>query len=191
MNDTNYELAHKIATINQHKVAELIPKKIIQKEEKLLQKFTNSTGSASNKLKSLYRFMDELYSHVHKITPCHKGCSNCCHFNVSISQFEADFIAKETNTTKITQPQNHQKDFHGVPCPFLKQDVCSIYLSRPFVCRRHIFLGDTEKWCSPNIANDYEFPQLGFSEIKATYDFILQESKLTRRKDIREFFASI
>ncbi len=47
MNETNYKLAHTIATVNYHKVADLLPKKIIQKEERLLQKFTNSKGSVS------------------------------------------------------------------------------------------------------------------------------------------------
>ena len=190
MDDEMYKAAHKIATENQHKVTLLIPEKILKKEEKLLLKFTNAKGSTVNKLKALYRFMDDLYTYVHKVTPCHKGCSNCCHYNVSISEFEADFISNETGLPKITQEQGLPINYHGLPCPFLKEDECTIYSSRPFACRRHHFLGKTEEWCSSYIANDYEFPKIEFSEVQASYEFILNESKQSKRRDIRAFFST-
>ncbi len=45
MNDSTYEFAHKITTINQHKLVNIIPKKIIRKEEKILQKFTETKAT--------------------------------------------------------------------------------------------------------------------------------------------------
>jgi hypothetical protein len=187
MNRNDYEKAHAWATENMQNVSKVIPENLLAKEERLLTKFIKSNRNPQNNLTALYDFMDKLAAHIHKITPCAKGCSNCCHFNVSISELEADYIAQEAkiNLTKDRLPQ----DFHGQPCPFLKNNACSIYSVRPFVCRRHVFLGNSADWCHPDIANEDEFPQLGFTEIKKSYDFIVQQTNLTKRKDIREFFS--
>lgn len=183
----SYQIEHNFATMNFERVIDGIPKLLVKKEENLLNFFVKNKRNSSYKLKLLYDFMDEIYQHVNKNTPCKKGCNHCCHYNVSISELEVQYIE---NTYNINRSQNDSfvSDFHGKPCPFLNEGSCSIYRARPFVCRRHVSLGRTENWCEVKIANDYKFPLLAFSEIDKSYDFLVNESGLNQRNDIRQQF---
>ncbi|MHB8579037.1 MAG: YkgJ family cysteine cluster protein [Ignavibacteriaceae bacterium] len=72
---------------------------------------------------------------------CHKGCSNCCKKTmVPISHLELrgiswytsevlDFEIQEKIKVNISNSQN------TTVCPFLVDDVCSIYAVRPLACR--------------------------------------------------------
>lgn len=71
---------------------------------------------------------------------CAPGCSSCCYQGVSVSETEAQMIAKETGATyrePVTwRGSERAQEFTGVPCPFLTDDArCTIYASRPFACR--------------------------------------------------------
>lgn len=109
--------------------------------------------------------MDEIYTCVTKDSPCGKGCHQCCHYNVSISGLEAQYIQKTTKS-KISHQRVGASDFHGEACPFLVEGNCSIYDSRPFVCRRHHSMNSSSDWCNIDIANTYKFTRVEFSEIK-------------------------
>ncbi|MCK4493786.1 MAG: YkgJ family cysteine cluster protein [Methylococcales bacterium] len=189
MEESEYTIEHRFATKNFEKVTLSIPRVLIEKEDKLLQRFMKNKRNSLKKLRLLYEFMDNIFKHVNKNTPCQKGCNSCCHYNVSISELEVQFIEKETNFKRI-KTNSFVSNFHGVPCPFLKQGVCSIYNSRPFVCRRYISLGSSNKWCEVDIANEYEFPLLNFSEIDKSYAFLLTESELSNVSDIRQQFKT-
>ena len=189
MDELNYKIEHKFATQNAEIVLENIPKFLVKKEENLFQRFVKSKRNSSYKLKRLYDFMDNIYQHVNKNSPCKKGCNHCCHYNVSISELEVQYIER-LNNIKRNQSQSHITDFHGTPCPFLKEGSCSIYNSRPFVCRSHVSIGSSEIWCAVDISNEYEFPQLRFSEIDKSYYFLVNESGFNQRTDIRQQFKA-
>jgi len=191
MEESDYRIEHKFATNNFEKVTSSIPKNLIQKEDKLLERFIKNKRNSHQKLKLLYNFMDSLYIHVNKNTPCQNGCNHCCHYNVSISELEAELIENETKAKRLKGLSNtFVTDFHGIPCPFLKEGSCSIYSSRPFVCRRFVSLGSSKKWCEVKVANEYEFPLLNFSEIDKSYDYLVNESGLNNRSDIRQQFKA-
>ena len=79
---------------------------------------------------------------------CTKGCSHCCHIWVSATAPEILFASKiikkmgPETIEKVRQAHASTKEFdfetrhkHPHACPLLKNDVCSIYGSRPSACR--------------------------------------------------------
>lgn len=79
---------------------------------------------------------------------CKKGCSHCCNIWVSVSAPEVLFTLKAFGPKKqdmikrIRDAHVQTRDYtfdvrdqHPNPCPLLKQEVCSIYTSRPSACR--------------------------------------------------------
>jgi putative zinc- or iron-chelating protein len=80
---------------------------------------------------------------------CKKGCAHCCHAWVSLTIPEALFVAKLIRKTRAHELEESVSrshvltsayDFtarqrHPTPCAMLKDDLCSVYESRPLVCR--------------------------------------------------------
>ncbi len=79
---------------------------------------------------------------------CAKGCSHCCHSWVSATAPELLYVAKvvrkrgEGLAARIMAAHQATKDFDAVtrarrplPCPMLESHICTIYESRPAVCR--------------------------------------------------------
>jgi Fe-S-cluster containining protein len=190
MNEEQLEIAQENARHNFERVTNRLPTRLAQKEETLLEKFSKHRGNSFTKLQALYEFMDELYSFINQFTPCQKGCNYCCHYKVSVSELEVLYIE---NTTKVRRLKNTlpTSNFHGTPCPFLIGGTCSIYKSRPFVCRRLVSLCQTSTWCHPDRSNTANFPLLNFSEVDKSFDRILQESGLVRMIDIRQIFGRV
>lgn len=93
---------------------------------------------------------------------CKAGCSHCC--NVRVEALEPEIfqiahalrqLAPEALENTISALQEYASRIQGVSvweqriaCPFLKQNLCSIYQVRPARCRRaHSF--DVEKCATP------------------------------------------
>ena len=79
---------------------------------------------------------------------CKKGCSHCCRAWVSATAPEVLFIAKIVRSRgsavidRLAAAHAHTKGYDFIararrpyPCPMLEQEICSIYKSRPQVCR--------------------------------------------------------
>jgi len=167
-------------------IAHTLPPYLRKREEQLVARFEKHTGNSVSKLQSLYEFIDELFEFVQNFTPCNKGCSHCCHIEVSISEFEAEYIRKREGV-KPSLKRPSKKNF-GSPCPFLKKGSCSIYKSRPYVCRRHVTLDDSSKWCRIDVCNNIRLSFPRFSEVDSVYNLLVKESGLSKRFDIRELF---
>lgn len=81
---------------------------------------------------------------------CGKGCNYCCSTRVEVLPAEVFYIAKKLKEKKaddlpqlIEALEQHAEKAHGVrmenykiPCPLLKDGICSIYSYRPFMCRK-------------------------------------------------------
>jgi Fe-S-cluster containining protein len=131
--------------------------------------------------------MAEIYRHVLSLTPCKGGCSFCCYYPVSICEIEIAFIERNAKKKRL---KNYapKSDFHGTACPFLEKGRCSIYDSRPFVCRRHVALTKTNFWCDPVRSNEETFSLLNFSGIEEAFDAIRRQSNSYDMFDIRQVF---
>lgn len=82
---------------------------------------------------------------------CRKGCSFCCHINVSVTIPEAilvatalrgdyrEFAAAVDATAAQTAGLSEIERFRrAVPCPMLKDGACGIYDVRPTACRAYL-----------------------------------------------------
>lgn len=167
------------------KIERLMPVTLKIKEEQFASTYLKHKGNSFSKLQHLYEFMDEIYGFVGNFVPCKKGCTHCCRIPVSISELEAEYIAKFTKNkrTKAILPAETNS-----PCPFLQKGACSIYTARPFVCRQHVMLDDTSRWCHIDVCHEIKLTQLQFTEIREFYDMLLHDSGKVNRVDIREAF---
>ena len=131
---------------------------------------------------TIYDIFDQWNRDLDKV--CEKGCSGCCTQNVTITAVEGEailhFILAEDMVSwlaeKLNCPQTHYaskmttNDFaaaclagkdvehetlhSSTVCPFLEQNMCSIYPVRPFSCRLFI----SQKTCSamrPALVSDF------------------------------------
>ncbi|MFY9223585.1 MAG: YkgJ family cysteine cluster protein [Blastocatellia bacterium] len=81
-----------------------------------------------------------------KIT-CHLGCVGCCQQQLTLSLIEADFISLTIRNLPTDQQQKillaaqdiKNKTNKTDTCPLLDGFACSIYKSRPVICRTHGF----------------------------------------------------
>jgi len=172
---------------NYEKAVAAIPGSLVVREDKLLLKFMKSKLNPLNKLELLYDFMDEISELVAPFTACKQGCNHCCNYDVSVSGLEVSYIEK---TQKVKSVPGVIKQAGVTPCPLLKNGKCTIYSSRPFVCRKRIAMTNTAKWCETDSSYEHKFSKIAFSEIDKSYDFILLESEHHKQQDIREWFAA-
>jgi Fe-S-cluster containining protein len=82
----------------------------------------------------------------HQIT-CHLGCVGCCQQHLSLSTVEAEFVAAaarqlpEDVKARVRAAARALAEGSALTetCPLLDGDGCSIYQSRPIICRTHGF----------------------------------------------------
>lgn len=131
-----------------------IPAKLEREQYDLPKRIRKiSKSSPIDALKAVYEYIDRFFSGAKNIVACKKGCANCCHGRVWITQLEADLIAKtqdlqvprvDDNTDEKTFPLRDSNR----PCPFLSVDqACTIYNVRPLVCRTHFNFELTNELC--------------------------------------------
>lgn len=88
-----------------------------------------------------------------RFTSCKRGCNFCCHDNIILSEFEADYLkhilrGKFRPNKRRLKIQKKAKDFMKLPwamrgCSLLnKNGECTIYENRPLVCKLHNSTGD-------------------------------------------------
>lgn len=132
---------------------------IVKKVLKSLKKFTQSLRRVRFIHRNIDEYNKEVFSHplVKDLSPCKKGCSACCHTQVSVTEDEAELLAHrvrsglkidEASMNFLSQAGNDSQKFYDIPfeqrkCLFLGQDGdCRIYEDRPAVCRTNAVLGD-------------------------------------------------
>ncbi|WP_165671479.1 YkgJ family cysteine cluster protein [Metapseudomonas otitidis] len=168
------------------RLVEGLPAKLIKKESSIANRLEQAKLSPLKKLDAIYKLLGEIGAYVAPSTPCRKGCSSCCHFAVTVSEVEVQYIEAHTKYKRRKQALPAE-DFHGQACPFLKNNSCSIYSARPFVCRRHHSLAPSPEWCAPEKSFAGEFPQLKSSELETAFDALRVSSPVW---DIRQVFGA-
>lgn len=163
-----------------------------------LEKIVNENASDRSKLAKLRSLAAELSEVFAPSTPCKVGCTHCCHIAVAISDLEAEMISKATGVAmnKVTRSAQEaanvrnqmRDDFFGTPCPFLKDNQCSIYEHRPISCRMHVTLADSAFFCDTAIAPEDSFvPEINLPTFLMAQTVVLHRHSFG---DIREFFGS-
>lgn len=139
----------------------------------------------------LLQVADQITEAAAHFVACRKGCSHCCNISVVITEFEAKKLAKVSGrkparVRKTAQRDTLVKKHFGVPCPFLKDNLCSIYEHRPFACRTHVNLSDTAFFCNTAIKPEWSFvPSLNLQGIGMAYGWLFRTETAA---DIRDFF---
>ncbi len=107
-------------------------------------------------------FNVSVFSHplVKQFSPCTKGCSGCCHTQVSVTEDEAIVLAKyiengleidrERLSLQMTAKNNSTEYFKlkyaDRKCIFLDEEgSCRVYKDRPSVCRTNAVLGSAQQ----------------------------------------------
>ena len=171
-----------------------------EKFDSKLNEITNSNSSRRSKIFKLQEVMSEVRALSEKFSACRSGCSNCCHQRVMLSQTEADLIGKNIARPAVQLQRDYKMpdvDSYNqlTPCTFLVDGACSIYNSRPLMCRHFVNLDVDNLLCSfenwelgKSKHPDYlEVPTVKSGPILATYQKI---SAADLYGDIRDFFPA-
>ena len=177
-----YEMAVEIARQNFDSIMRTMPSSLKSREDSLYGKLMNSKLGPIKRLEVLYKEMEIIYTFIHPFSLCKKGCNYCCHYEIAVSSVEVEYIKKNVNMKGKIKPERSKA------CPFLKKGICSIYPYRPFLCRRHLSLADSNRWCEKKLCNNYTFPLINFSEVDRSYADIAGLNGLNSVKDIRDVF---
>ncbi len=184
----NIDEVRKLTKLNLQIMVDALPKILAKREIEFFQKINQSNLSNLKKLEKLYSFMDVLYKHVNRFTPCKKHCSYCCYYEITISDIEIEYIEKTNKKIRRTKHTKTSSKDPSKPCSFLRKNCCLIYESRPYVCRRHIILTPDNSICTPENAHKYKIQSFTFTELDKSYDFIRATSASTEFFDIRDVF---
>ena len=168
-----------------------IPPALARREDNLPTTVAAMNASPRSKLRAINNVLDSFGEATAPFVACKRGCSSCCHMNITISQVEANEIARKSMRACQTLEQHVSHDFgefSGVPCPFLIDDACSIYGDRPYVCRKHYSFDTTPHWCHPERSTQIKAQLIHFNGAQRAYEGVVAKIRGNVMADIRDFF---
>lgn len=131
---------------------------------------SNTTSKAD-----ILAFMEVGYGHVDKANEsidkritCKKGCSFCCHDDIKMTSFEADYLLDHIkkkgikHNRSLVKVQNRAKDFSKLKfnkkkCPLLGEEgECTVYEARPMICRIYNSTSLDTMLCHPSTSGESE-----------------------------------
>ena len=126
---------------------------------------------------------------------CRKGCHNCC-LNPTINVFQPEverihqYIHEELDEdkkNKILASIKKNEDF--VPCPFLIEGECGIYLARPITCRIfNVFNKECELGEDPSITRPKDILKPSLESAKKTGYMIMEYYGITDKEEKERLF---
>lgn len=140
-------------------------------------------------LRALYQLADDVAEIVAEDTACKKGCAHCCHIPVAMVQEEANALGRAIGRVPVRLDASQIPAAQGFgyhkPCPFLKENRCSVYEHRPLSCRIHFSLDSDDLLCRLLPEKTVPVPLLDMSALQLLYARVMWKDKLG---DIRDFF---
>lgn len=169
-----------------------IPKATLDAEDKLPAVVARLNASTRSKLHRIYSVADEISKSREPFVACGKGCSACCHINVSITRAEAERVGATIGRRPVAvrASAKHAIDkFAGKPCPFLDgAGSCSINADRPLTCRKHVSFFEDDRACQADLMHAVDAPLVSFSGLdEALFAASAQRGEVVLA-DIRDFF---
>ncbi len=161
------------------------------REDRIATDLAAQNASLKSKLAKVTQLMDELSSAASSYVACRSGCSACCKMNVSITLLEAERLAAVSGKrlATVVRPMVHKQDhFAGIPCPFLKNEKCSVYAHRPLACRAHFSFAADDYVCQPENAYVGGMGMVRFDGVHKAYLNVAGATALKGFADIRDFF---
>jgi hypothetical protein len=148
------------------------------------------------KVRALREMVEPLAAATKGNVACHKGCSSCCHVAVTVMAEEAEVIGKEIGVKPSTPARfigpDDRKDtaanYYGTPCPFLVDDKCSIYASRPLACRTLYNMDKDALLCTIVPGDPPRVPYLNHNQFTNVIVRAFMPGTVPRFADLREFF---
>ena len=146
----------------------------------------------------MHLVLDTLAKATEGIVPCKSGCSHCCNMATLITAQEAQALAKASGRD-MTMPSsdkfNRLEDedvriYNGVACPFLIENKCSVYASRPHACRVHYSLDRDNLLCQIVPGKEIRTPTLNTMQYTMLSVAIQGNPLDLKYADIREFFPT-
>lgn len=123
-----------------------------------LGKIVGENASVKSKRRKIITIATRVTDALSPYVACRIGCSDCCRMNTMIYEHEAIRLAEVTGRKMVRlayRPINEVfaqgAKFNGQPCPFLRENKCSVYEDRPLVCRTHHSLLDNPTSCDMDI----------------------------------------
>lgn len=148
------------------------------------------------KVKALREMLDPVANAAKGVAACGKGCSNCCHIAVTMTADEAELIGKEigikpATPATFTKPGSDETAarYYGVTCPFLVDDKCSIYASRPLSCRTLYNMDSDALLCTVVPGDPPKVPYMDFRQFNNVIARAFLDSA-PRFADLRDFFPT-
>lgn len=165
-----------------------------QQLEALATQALNATKTVT-KIAALRSMMQVVHVAARDIAACGRGCSSCCHQAVLIHADEAAYIGAEigvkpqkvTRFVKQGKTKAEADKHYGNPCPFLVDQQCSIYESRPMACRTLYNLDADALLCTVIPGDPPQVPYLDHRQFTQVIAFSFMQSA-HRFADIRDFF---
>ena len=169
-----------------------LSKDMLNAEDQLPAAISRLNASPRSKLNRIDLVADELSNARSPFVACAKGCSACCHMNVSVTRAEAERLgaAVGRRPVEIRETVLHaSNEFSGKACPFLDAaGSCSIYADRPLACRKHASFFEDDLACQTGVMDEVEVPMVSFSGLdEALFTVSAKQGKVVLA-DIRDFF---
>lgn len=168
----------------------------LKKAKAHLHRLATAHMHPHKRMRKLYEFADkQMHDAFGDVLVCKRGCSHCCKVNVHVTTYEAEYIAVNAGLDAPDYSPDKKGDYTLTPCPFLKDNECSIYEFRPMACRAFGTL-DSADYCADDSFPNHMVTELrppgggGVDAVNWAYHIIMQINDRHPAKDIREFFGT-
>jgi Fe-S-cluster containining protein len=140
-------------------------------------------------LRDMYDLVDRVGRLVDPFTVCREGCAACCHIPVFITEVEATYIERNEKN-QVARGVRSSRTRHSGACTLLSSDGrCTVYKSRPLVCRIYAAFDDPVL-CENKDIEHITYGPASNQLFRGCCSWLSQLNKHGAIADIREFFPN-